>query len=85
VPAGTFGVSANFALANFLASRSFGMVAFAKFPFPRGSSNETYHVPWDLVAMSLARAMLAAHRRALRLRPALRARFSRRPMFRTEF
>jgi hypothetical protein len=40
----TFGVSTNFAIANFLASRSFGnvSVALASVRFPRGSSNETY-------------------------------------------
>jgi hypothetical protein len=46
VPALTFGVSTNFALANFLASRSFGnvLVALTRFRFPRGSTkNETYH------------------------------------------
>jgi hypothetical protein len=53
VPALTFGVSTNFALANFLASRSFGNVSVAlacvRFPGPR--SNETYHVPLDLSAI----------------------------------
>jgi hypothetical protein len=46
-------VSTNFALANFLASSSLRnvSVALACFRFPRGSSNETYHVPWDLLAM----------------------------------
>jgi hypothetical protein len=66
VPALTFGVPTNFALANFLASRSFGnvLVALTRFRFPRGSSNETYHVPLDLLAMiPLARATSAAHRR----------------------
>jgi hypothetical protein len=52
VPALTFWVSANFALANFLASRSLGNVSVA-LPCPRfaggGSSNETYHVSWDLL------------------------------------
>jgi hypothetical protein len=56
VPALTFIVSTNFALANFLASRSFGNVSVA-LPCPRftadGSSNETYHVSWDLLAMRL--------------------------------
>ena len=49
----TFGVSTNFALANFLASRSFGNVSVVLAPlrFPRGRSNETYHVPLDLSAM----------------------------------
>jgi hypothetical protein len=54
VPALTFWVSSNFALANFLASRSFGNVSVA-LPCRRfaggGSSNETYHV--DLLAMTL--------------------------------
>ena len=55
MPAVTFGVSTNFALANFLASRSFGnvSVALAIECFRRGTSrdtsNETYHVPWDLL------------------------------------
>jgi hypothetical protein len=53
VPALTFGVSANFALANFLACRSFGnvSVALACVRLPGPSSNETYRVPWDLSAM----------------------------------
>jgi hypothetical protein len=53
VPATTFGVSTNFAFAKFLASRSFGnvSVALASARFPGGSSNETNHVPWDLLAM----------------------------------
>jgi hypothetical protein len=53
VPAVTFGVSTNFALANCLASRSFGnvSVALASPRFPRCNSNETYHVPWDLLAI----------------------------------
>jgi hypothetical protein len=53
VPALTFSVSTNFTLANCLASRSLGnvSVALALFRFPRGRSNETYHVPWDLFAM----------------------------------
>src|SRR6202021_2211497 len=52
-PAVEFGRSTNFALANFSASRSFGnvSVALASARFPGGSSNETYHVPWDLLAM----------------------------------
>jgi hypothetical protein len=53
VPALTFGVSTNFALANFLACRSFGNVSVAlvcvRLPGP--NSNETYHVAWDLSAM----------------------------------
>jgi hypothetical protein len=59
VPAVTFGVSTNFALANFLASRSFGnvSVALASPRFPRGGSNETYHVPWDLLAMRPSRGL----------------------------
>jgi len=59
VPALTFWTSANFALANFLASRSFGNVSVAlmcdRFSC-RGSSNETNHVPWDLLAMRSSRA-----------------------------
>jgi hypothetical protein len=53
VPALTFSVSTNFALANFLASSSLRnvSVALARFRFPHGSSNETYHVRWDLLAM----------------------------------
>ena len=53
MPALTFGVSTNVAFANFLASSSFGNVsaALAPFRFPRGRSNETYHVPLDLSAM----------------------------------
>ena len=60
MPALTFGVSTNFALANFLASRSFGnvLVALTRFRFPRGSSNETYHVPRDLLAMRPSRGLL---------------------------
>ncbi len=59
MPALTFGVSTNFALANFLASRSFGnvLVALTRFRFPRGSSNETYHVPLDLLAMIPSRGL----------------------------
>jgi hypothetical protein len=59
VPALTFGVSTNFALANFLASRSFGnvLVSLTRFRFPRGSSNETYHVPLDLLAMIPSRGL----------------------------
>jgi hypothetical protein len=64
VPAVTLGVSINFALANCLASRSFGNVsaALASPHFRPGSSNETYHAPRDLtadVADSLARALMA--------------------------
>jgi len=53
VPALTFWVSADLALANFLASRSFGnvSVALACVLFPGPSSNETYHVPLDLRAI----------------------------------
>jgi hypothetical protein len=53
VPALTFSVSTNFVFANLLASRSFGNVSvtLACFRFPGGNSNETYHVPWDLLAM----------------------------------
>jgi hypothetical protein len=52
VPAPTFGVSTNLALANFLASRSFGNVSVT-LACARGflGSNETYHVPLDLPAM----------------------------------
>jgi hypothetical protein len=61
VPALTFGVSTNLALANFLASRSFGNVSVT-LARARGflGSNETYHrplpammghVPLDLPAM----------------------------------
>jgi hypothetical protein len=60
VPAVTFGVSTNFALANILASRSFVNVSVALFVcarLPRGSSNETYHVPWDLLAMRPSRGL----------------------------
>jgi len=59
-----FGVSTNFALANFLAARSFGnvSVALAIECFRRDTSNETYHVPWDFLAMRPSRAMSAAHR-----------------------
>jgi hypothetical protein len=59
VPALTFGVSTNFAPANFLASRSFGnvLVALTRFRFPRGSSNETYHVPLDLLAVIPSRGL----------------------------
>src|SRR6266478_699666 len=70
VPALTFGVSTNFALANFLASRSFGnvLVALTRFRFPRGRSNETYHVPLDLLAMIPSRGLRrAAHRRGRNL------------------
>src|SRR5258708_36989384 len=55
VPALTSGVSTNFALANFLASNSFGNVSVAPAcaRFPGGRSNETYHVPLgDLPAMN---------------------------------
>jgi hypothetical protein len=64
VPALTFGVSTNFALANSLASRSFGNVSVALAPlrFPRGRSNETYHVPLDLSAMGDAFPRLRAAR-----------------------
>ena len=52
MPALTFWVSANFALANFLASRSFGnvSVALACVRFPGPSSNETYHVAFGLTS-----------------------------------
>jgi len=54
VPAQTVAVSTNFVFANSLASRSFKNVSvtLACFRFPRrGSSNETYHVSWVLLAM----------------------------------
>jgi hypothetical protein len=64
VPALRFRVWANFALANCFASRSFGniSVALANDRFRRrGSSNETYHMPCDLLAIKpFARAMPAA-------------------------
>ena len=52
MPALTFWVSADLALANFLASRSFGnvSVALACVLFPGPSSNETYHVPFGLAS-----------------------------------
>ena len=57
MPALTFGVLTNFALANFLASRSFGNVSVALVcvRFRSRSSNETYHVPRDLLAMRPSR------------------------------
>ena len=59
MPALTFSVSTNFALANFLASRSFGNVSVALVcvRFRRRSSNETYHVPRDLLAMRPSRGL----------------------------
>jgi hypothetical protein len=54
VPAVTFNVSATLALANFLASSSFGnvSVALACARLRRGrASYETYHVAWNLSAM----------------------------------
>jgi hypothetical protein len=59
VPALIFSESTNFALADCLASRSFGnvSVALALFRFPRGRSNETYHVPWDLLVMRPLRGL----------------------------
>jgi hypothetical protein len=64
VPALTFGVSANFFYANFLASRSFGNVSVALTcaRFARGSSNETYHVPLGLSVMGDAFPILRAAR-----------------------
>jgi hypothetical protein len=46
-------------LANFLASSSLRnvSVALARFRFPHGSSNETYHVRWDLLAMIPSRGL----------------------------
>ena len=71
MPAVTFGVSTNFALAKFLASRSLGniSVALASECFLRGTSNETFHVPWDLLAVEPSRGL---YRRltAARLQPA---------------
>ena len=59
MPALTFSVSTNFALANFLASSSLRnvSVALARFRFPHGSSNETYHVRWDLLAVIPSRGL----------------------------
>ena len=59
MPALTFSVSTNFALANFLASSSLRnvSVALARFRFPHGSSNETHHVRWDLLAMRPSRGL----------------------------
>jgi hypothetical protein len=59
VPALTFRASANFALANFLASRSFGNVSVALGcrRFASGRSNETYQVPRDLLAMRPSRGL----------------------------
>ena len=59
MPAVRFGVSTNFAIAKFLASRSFGNVSvvLASVRFPRGSSNETYHVPRDLLAVRPSRGL----------------------------
>jgi hypothetical protein len=59
VPAPTFWVSANFALANFLASRSFGNVSviLACCRFPYGSSYETYQVTLNLSAMIPSRGL----------------------------
>ncbi len=59
VPALTLRFSANFALANFLASCSLRnvLVALACDRFPRGTSNETYHVPWDFLAMRPSRGL----------------------------
>jgi hypothetical protein len=62
VPAVTLGVSTNFALANCLASRSLRNVSVALMSvrLPRGRSKETYHVPWDLLAMEPSRGSGAA-------------------------
>ena len=59
MPALTFGVSTNFALANFLASSSLRNVSVALVcaRFRRRSSNETYHVPRDLLAMRPSRGL----------------------------
>ena len=71
MPAVTFGVSTNFALAKFLASRSLGniSVALASECFLRGTSNETYYVPWDLLAMGPSRG-LCRRLTAVRSQPA---------------
>jgi hypothetical protein len=52
-PALRLGVSTNFVLANFFASRSFGNVSvtLACFRFAPGSSNETYLKPWSFSAI----------------------------------
>ena len=72
MPALTFWVSADLALANFLASRSFGnvSVALACVLFPGPSSNETYHVPLDLRAM-MRRSRRYARRLAVGDKPKL--------------
>ena len=59
MPELTFWTAANFALANFLASRSFGNVSVALGcrRFAHGRSNETYHVPRDLLAMRPSRGL----------------------------
>ena len=59
MPALTCWVSANFALANFLASRSVGNVSVALGcrRFAHGRSNETYQVPRDLLAMRPPRGL----------------------------
>jgi hypothetical protein len=54
----------------FLASSSLRnvSVALACVRFPRGSSNDTYHVPWDLLAIIPSRGLRrAAHRRGRNL------------------
>src|SRR3981189_816982 len=54
----------------FLASSSLAnvSVALACVRFPRGSSNDTYHVPWDLLAIIPSRGLRrAAHRRGRNL------------------
>ena len=55
----TFLASANFARANFLASRSLRNVSVALGCrcFAHGRSNETYHVPRDLLAMRPSRGL----------------------------
>jgi hypothetical protein len=60
VPAATFGVLATLALANFLASSSFGnvSVALACARLRRGrASYETYHVAWGLYVTGVPQAV----------------------------
>ena len=62
MPALTFRASANFALAKFLAFRSFGNVSVRCRRFAPGRLNETYQVPRDLLAMRPSRGLgLSAH------------------------
>ena len=57
MPALTFRASANFALAKFLAFRSFGNVSVRCRRFAPGRLNETYQVPRDLLAMRPSRGL----------------------------